>query len=404
MNEENENTAQYHIQDNSDVIGSTISAALRWYSQGNYQEALKLFLSIINTNADSETYVNVGNCYFMLNGQKEALEYWNKAIALDPKNAKAYANLGNLYYKNEDIEKAISFWLVALISRPEDAHTSLNLAIAFNQKNMQFESIKYFEKYLKYAENKTSKEYIQVKEKIENCFEVANQYLTYGVQLQSNEEHEKAAQCYFKSLANYPNLSKTNLNLGSIFFSDKNYELAIKYWKVAAHLDPGYDKMYSNLAISYDLLGKFDYAYCYYIRYSNFIINNKEEYNKVNRRIAKIKPILSKNPELIEAHLKKAEKHVANSEFFDAIDEFENYSLLKPEDKKVYKEIIKKLKSYLNPEQSIIENCFEIGNNLIAQKKFSEAKPYFWRIMNLSSPKHLEFTKARAKYSQCDKG
>lgn len=401
--EENKNTAQYHVQDNSDVEGSIISAATKHYVQGNYKEALKLFVSTITTNANSETYLNIGNCYYMMHEHPQAIEAWNKAISLDPKNSKAYTNLGNLYYKNEEIEKAISFWLVSLISKPEDENTNLNLAIAFNKKNMQFESIKYFEKYLKYAEDKSTKEYLEVKERIENCYKIANEYLTYGVQLQSNEEHEKAASCYFKSLANYPNLSKTNLNLGSIFFSNNNYELAIKYWKVAAQLDPNYDKMYSNLAISYDLLEQFDYAYCYYIRYSGYITNNKEEYNKVNRRIYKIKPLLIKNAKLIESHLKKAQQHLAESELYDAIEEFENYCILKPEEKNTYKDIIKKLKSYLNPEPSIIENCFEIGNQLINEKKYSEAKPYFWRIMNLSSQKHLEFSKARAKYSQCER-
>jgi tetratricopeptide (TPR) repeat protein len=298
---------------------------------------------------------------------------------------------------------AISFWLVALISRPEDANTSLNLAIAFDKKTMRFESIKYFEKYIKYAEDKSSERYIKVKSKLQHCFNVANQYLTLGAKFQSENQDKKAAACYFKSLANYPNLSKTNLNLGSIFFSDKNLELAIKYWKTASYIDPNYDKIYSNLAISYDLMKQFDYAYCYYYRYMNYVISNKEEYYKVNRRLLKIKPYLNDHPELIGKHLELAKEHIAKSEFNEAIDEFKNYSILKPEEQHEYKDIIKKLESYLNPELSIISSCFEIGNNLINEGRFSEAKPYFFRIMKLSSPQHLEFTKARAKHSQCEK-
>ena len=394
---------QYHVQNNSDVEGSVISAAKKNYANGNYREALKLLMEAINVNSDSNTYLDIGNCHYMLNDQKEAIEYWTRAIELNPKNSKAYANMGNLNYKNGQIEKAISYWLVALISRPEDGHTCLNLAIAFNQKMMRFESIKYFEKYIKYSEDKSSSEYAKVKNKIQYCFDVANQYLTFGAQLQSEGQDKKAAACYFKSLANYPNLSKTNLNLGSIFFSDKNLELAIKYWKIAAHIDPNYDKIYSNLAISFDLLKQFDYAYCYYYRHMNFIIGDKDEYYKTNRRLQKIKPFLNENPELVSKHLKLAEGHLANSEFYDAIDEFKNYSILNPEEHQKYKDIIKKLESYLNPELSIIESCFELGNNLLNQSRFSEAKPYFLRAMRLSSPQYLEFTKARAKYSQCEK-
>lgn len=401
--EEQQNTAEYQVQNNIDIEGSVLEAAQKHYLNKNYNEALRLFLSILNTNATADIYVDVGNCYYMLRDEKEAIEYWTRAIELDSKCSKAYANLGNLYYKNGQAEMAISYWLVALISRPEDANTCLNLAIAFNQKMMRFESIKYFEKYLKYAEDKFSPEYAKVKSKITHCFNVANQYLTAGADLHSKGDEKKAAACYFKSLANYPNLSKTNLNLGSIFFADKNLELAIKYWKVASHLDPNYAKIYSNLAISYDLLKQFNYAYCYYHRYMNFVIGDKEEYYKANQRLLKIKPFLNGNQHLIEDHLKKAKEHIAKSEFFDAIDEFKNYSILKPESGAEYKDLIKKLESYLNPEVSIIENCFTIGNDLVNEGRYSEAKPYFWRIMRLSSPQFLEFSKAKAKYSQCEK-
>lgn len=404
MIEQEENqTLKYHVQDNSDIEDKTLSAAQRQYEEGNFREALKLFLSSAHLTSDPDTYLEIGNCYYMLNEPSEAIEYWNRAIGLNPKCAKAYSNMGNLYYKLGQTEKAISFWTVALISKPEDSQTCLNLAIAFNQKEMRFESIKYFEKYLKYADESSSKNYQEIKVKIQHCQSVGEQFLKLGVQCQIDGDDKKAAACYFKSLANYPNLSKTNLNLGSIFFGDKNLELAIKYWKAASHVDPNYDKIYSNLAISYDLMKEFDYAYCYYYRYMNFLINDKEEYNKANKRLLKIKPYLNSHPELTSKHLGLANEHLANNEFYEAIDEFKNYSILKPEEQKMYKDMIKKLEIYLNPERDIIETCFELGDKLIIEGKYSEAKPYFARIMKLSSPQHLEFSKARAKHSQCDK-
>jgi len=403
MAEEEKKNISMHQTNNEDVQGDTVSVALRQYAKGNYREALNLLLSSMHNSVDSDLYVDIGSCYYMLNNPQEALDYWNKAISLDPKNFKPYANIGNLYFKNGHVELAISYWLVALISRPEDANTSLNLAIAFNQKMMRFESIKYFEKYIKYAEEKSSEKYIQIRNKIQHCFNVAQEYLTLGVQFQTENQDKKAAACYFKSLANYPNLSKTNLNLGSIFFSDKNLELAIKYWKTASHLDPNYDKLYSNLAISYDLMKEFDYAYCYYYRYMNYIISDKEEYYKVNKRLLKIKPFLNEHPELISKHLDLAQEHIAKSEYNEAIDEFKNYAILNPQEKQLYKDIIEKLESYLAPELSIISNCFEIGNKLMNEGAFFEAKAYFFRIMKLSAPRYLEFSKAKAKYSQCEK-
>jgi len=401
--EDGNNILEFNIQDNSDINDSILQAAKKHYLNKNYNESLKLFQDVAHKISSADVYVDIGNCYYMLGDFKECFEYWNRAIALDPKNAAAYSSMGNLYYKNDQIEKAISLWLVALISKPEDAETSLNLAIAFNQKMMRYESIKYFEKYLKYCKNRSSDEYLRIKQKINRCYYVANEYLTLGVNFQSNNDDKKAAACYFKSLANYPNLSKANLNLGSIFFSDKNMELAIKYWKMASYVDPNYGKIFSNLAISHDMIKQFNYAYCYYYRYMDFVVGDRDEYDKVNRRLHKIKPYLNENPNLVEEHLAKAKEHLSRSEFNEAIDEFKNYSILNPQAKDEYKDLIKKLESYLNPEIDIISSCFEKGNSLIQEGKYVEAKPYFHRIMNLSSPQFLEFSKAKAKYSQCEK-
>src|SRR5574344_113018 len=230
MEENSEKEVQFHIQDNSDLQGKTLIAARTAYKKGNYTEALNLYLGLIHKVLDANIYIEVGNCYYKLGSPKEALDYWEKATKLDPKCASAYSNIGNLHYRGGQIEKAISFWLVAIVLKPEDAQTCLNIAVAFDKKNMRFEAIRFFEKYVKYEEDKSSIEYIKIKSNIQKCFDTANKYLTLGAQLQSQNENEKAANCYFKALANYPNLSKINLNLGSIFFSDKNYELSVKYW------------------------------------------------------------------------------------------------------------------------------------------------------------------------------
>ncbi len=54
----------------------------------------------------------------------------------------------------------------------------------------------------------------------------------------------------------------------------------------------------------------------------NYVISDKDEYYKTNRRLLKIKPYLNEHPEEIEKHLELAEGHIAKSEFYDAIDEF----------------------------------------------------------------------------------
>lgn len=397
------NTLEYHVQDNSDVEGSVLDAYEKHFANKNYEEALRLLLGVVNTHANVDLYLKIGNCYFMMQSYDKAFEYWNKVIELDPKNSTAYSKIGNIYYKKGQLEKAISMWLAALISKPEDGQTSLNLAVAFNSKSMRMEAIKYFERYLKYAEDKSSEEYKQVKNNIHSSFHMANEYLSLAMSLHNENQLSKASNCYIKAIENYPNIATAYVNLGSIFFADKQYELAVKYWKVASHLDPRNAKSFSNLAIACDMMKQFDYAYCYYYRYMNFVINDKEEYYKANNRLVKIKPFLNENQHLIDPHLEKANKYLANCQFYDAIDEYKNYTILTTENQATYKDLVKKLESYMNPELDIIQACFEKGNALFNANKFSEAKYYFYRIMILSSPEYAEYGKAKSRFGQCER-
>lgn len=401
--EDEQNTVEYHIQDNSDVEGSVLEAARKHYSSGNYNEALRLLLNAINTNANAEIYIEVGNCYFKLQNYTEALEYFNKATNLDPKNSAAYSSIGNVHYKKGQVEKAISFWLAALITKPEDATTLLNLAISYNSKSMQLEANKYFEKYLKYAEDQNSQNYHQVKQSMEQRIHSANEYLSLGMQFHSQNELQQAMNCYLKALESYPNSFQANLNLGSIFFMDKKLDHAIKYWKTASYIDSNHAKVYSNLAISYDMSTQFDYAYCYYNRYMDLVINDKEEYYKANRRILKLKPYINENEHLIGVHLDKANEYISNAQYHEAIDEFKNYSILSADKNSEYKELIKKLESYLNPELDIIIGCLEKGTMLMNAGRYTEAKHYFYRVMILSSPQYSEYAKARSKVAQCER-
>ena len=97
-----------------------------------------------------------------------------------------------------------------------------------------------------------------------------------------------------------------------------------------------------------------------------------------------------------------AQQHVANSEIYEAIDEFKIYTILKPEAKSEYKEVISKLKSYINPEANIIAACQEEGDKLLSKSDYKNAKYYFARIMKLSYPNTMDFTRAKAKYMKCE--
>lgn len=231
-------TVEYEVLDDEDFEHNLFDAAHKLYSDEKYVEALELFKSVLKTNANSFLYLDLGNCYYKLEQMEHAKSNWIKACQLDFNNAKAHVNLGNLYYKSNEIDSAIECWQAALLSNPKDEKTCLNLASAFDKKGMRFESVKYFEHYLLHSSNKASVDYINIKAQLKECRNVAEKYLSLGVKSQNIGDYSNASAYYLKSLSNYPNIYETNKRLGDLFFVEKNFEMTLKYWKIALIIEP----------------------------------------------------------------------------------------------------------------------------------------------------------------------
>lgn len=389
------------INNNEDTQGDLAQIAEKLYAEKDYEKALKMYTEALLYTTNSDLYVKMGNCLDKLGKSDTAIEYWQKAIDIDSSNSDAFINLGNHYYTKNKIEMAISNWMAALVSMPEEPTANLNLAVAYTLKKMTINAFKYYNRYLKYAQDKTSEKYKEIQHQIERNKKLANDYLKLGVQYQASKDKLSALKCYKRAGQYYPNFSKIHLNIGSLYFADQNYEEAAKYWTKAMYLDPIYPKTISNLAICHDMLKQFDYAYCYYTIFASFIINQPAEYSKVVTRCHKIKPYLNDNPLLAENHIIAAKKAFANCDYDRAISEFKNYIILKPQEQDVYFEMVKKLEQYLNPERTMINICNDKGIKLMGQHKFKEAQKYFARILVLADSGTPDYANARRKFGIC---
>lgn len=394
--------AQTHIVTSNENTQEDLSAAAKkLYDEGNYEQALKIYSDMLLYSSDSDLYVKMGTCFEKEGKEQTAIEYWEKAIEVDSMNSNAYINLGNCYYKKNKIEKAISYWIASLVAMPEEPTANLNLAVAYSVKNMPTQAFIYYERYLKFAQDKTSEKYLTIKTKMERNIKLGNDYLKLGVQYQTQGDNLSALKCYKRATAYCPILSKAYLNSGSLYYADKNYEEAVKYWIKALYIDPGYPKIINNLAITYDMLKKFDYAYCYYSRYSQYTANKPLETERIVVRCNKIKPFLNANPYLIENHKEAAEEAFAQCNYFKALNEFKNYLILDPSQQQTHLELLLKIDNFLNPDREIINGCMIKGAQLMNKGNFQEAKPYFARVLVLANSGTKEYSMAKRDLSLC---
>ena len=161
-------SSNYYTVDNSDIENQKLEAAKNHYAKGDYKSALRLYLDMLNTSISYKLYYEIGRCYYKLDDMLPAEEYFKKSVALENLKNPSYLLLGNIFYKKEDLKNAIENWVCAFAYKPYDAAVCLNLATSYFSKNMKFQSVFYYEKYLKYANDK-GHAYSAIKNSISKC-------------------------------------------------------------------------------------------------------------------------------------------------------------------------------------------------------------------------------------------
>jgi superkiller protein 3 len=84
----------------------------------------------------------LGQYYLKEKKYDQAIKYYKKIIALEPKKAASYASLGYVYSVRADWNKAIDNYLIALKYDREDDEVYANLGEAYEKKGLYKEALK----------------------------------------------------------------------------------------------------------------------------------------------------------------------------------------------------------------------------------------------------------------------
>ncbi len=117
-------------------------------------------------NAEAKKYKSLGNEFYFRNDYKKAIEYYMKAIALDPGYVEVYNNLASTYLQLNDFKNAIKYWKITLMFDPNELDLYINTALALEELKEYDEAIYYYEQFLAKA-NKQDRRVPLVKRKIE---------------------------------------------------------------------------------------------------------------------------------------------------------------------------------------------------------------------------------------------
>ena len=96
------------IQESEKNLSSLIQQAEEFYELKDYSKAIDYYWKAICLNPNNDKYFfNRGLCYYELDENEEAIENFNNAINLNPNNDEYFLNRGLCYYELDENEEAI---------------------------------------------------------------------------------------------------------------------------------------------------------------------------------------------------------------------------------------------------------------------------------------------------------
>lgn len=395
--------ATLHLDDKkkeSDIF----NLGLRFYKYYKYDLALVFFNKVIEMNENNaQAYANIGNIYHKKNDIETAANFWRYALKINPNIEKTYLNLGNYHLDRGEPEKAISYWLILQIMDPMEPIVLYSLGLGYEQKNDLFLANFYYSKYLhRAAGDKSSPRYEKLFKRTWIINKKTLQNFNIGLKYQKRKEYLKALQAYLEIIKGNPNHLKANLNAGSICFIHEKFEDAVKCWNRAFLIEPYNMKTTANLAITYDKLEQFSYAYCFYKRFLDFQIDEKSfEKIKIEERLIKIEELMGDKATYYSSHYSKAESFTQNKDFLNALVEYENCNFLKPDNEELLKKI-KTLKATMFPEDTLALKYMESGQKSFEILEIASAIDYFKTSYELN-PYGAHIPQLKEKMYKCAK-
>lgn len=268
-------------------FASKLTEASRLYNNADYEGAEKIYLELIELNKNFvDAYVNLARVYVRLNNLTEAAKYYRKAIEMRPENEdyqkefaaliKRYLVEGNQLMQRKSYSAALEKFDQAIRLNPKDHMAYYFKAVVYmEEKNLEEalqavnESIELDDTYPK-AHLVKGKIYM-MQRNIEAALAAFNKatkldseyldawnnigYLYYHI-----KEYDKAIPAYKKVIDLRPEYPTSYMNLGTIYIEKEKYSEAIKMLTKAATINPSDHTTWYRLSQAYNAEGKCEQA------------------------------------------------------------------------------------------------------------------------------------------------
>jgi len=199
------------------------------------KEELKLAEELIGNFPDSdEPLVVMGNVLYRQGNVIEAMEFWNKALKVNPKRADVYRSMASLSMKKGQFAEVIRQYRKALEIEPQLPDVYSNMGHALMMAGRPEEAIKALEREIQISPNS------------------GFAYFLLGQAYLQRKEYEKAKENYEAALKINPEYTNAYYGLASVFAKLGNLDKAKEYSESFKKLKAEERKSLKGRKIKYD--------------------------------------------------------------------------------------------------------------------------------------------------------
>ena len=234
------------------------------YNRKDYQGAIEYFRKAIELDPKyAMPWNNMGSAYGEMGDHNKEIEYYRKAIALNPKFAFPWNNMEETYRKLGSYDKAIECFRKAIELDPKDAYPWNNIGYVYDKQGNRAKALECYQKAIELDQKIAvpwnlmglsyvgSGDYDKAVECYRKAIELAPRYQApwyyMGVSYGKLGDFHKALECYQKAIELDPKDAYSWNNMGFAYYKSGNRDKAIECFRRAIELKPDYEGAKENL-------------------------------------------------------------------------------------------------------------------------------------------------------------
>jgi len=223
-----------------------IEQALECYKKQDYNGAIDLFTSVLETDTDNaEVYNNLGLCYANTGNDEKAEKNYLHSIELNPKLPQTYINIVDVYYRQKRYSDGENILAYAINQLPDDLvfrHYLARFYMEDAKRDLAIDELEYIldrqpDNYDAYYD--LGRVYFELGnydsaiENFENVVEYKedNEWIYYylGEAYQANDETDKALSNFLKCIARNNKFAPAYKKAAILYMARGDYDDALEY-------------------------------------------------------------------------------------------------------------------------------------------------------------------------------